>query len=90
MDRLIVKGAVISYSDPHIPVLPKIRHWLHIPTMQSVELTAEFLASQDCVLIATDHTKFDYDFIVRHAKLVVDSRNATKNVKQGREKIVKA
>ena len=51
---------------------------------------AEFLASQDCMLIATDHSAYDYDFIVQHAKLVIDTRNATKNVKQGREKIHKA
>ena len=51
---------------------------------------AEFLAGQDCVLIATDHSAYDYDFIVRHAPLVVDTRNATKDVGQGRGKIVKA
>jgi len=54
------------------------------------ELTPEYLASQDCVLIATVHSSYDYDFIVEHAPLVIDTRNATKNVVQGREKIVKA
>ena len=44
----------------------------------------------DCVLIATDHSAYDYDFVVRHAPLVVDTRNATKNVRLGREKIRKA
>ena len=58
--------------------------------MASSELTAKFLAQQDCVLIATDHTAYDYDFIVQHAPLVVDSRNATKNVKANRDKIRKA
>jgi len=58
--------------------------------MTSSELTPQFLASQDCVLIATDHSAYDYDFIVEHARLVIDTRNATKNVKQGREKIRKA
>ena len=53
-------------------------------------MTAEFLAAQDCVLIATDHSAYDYAFIVRHAPLVVDTRNATRDVKEGREKIVKA
>ena len=52
--------------------------------------TPEFLAAQDCVLIATDHSAYDYDFIVKHAKLVVDTRNATKKVREGREKIRKA
>lgn len=90
IDRLIQKGAVVSYNDPHIPSLPKMRHWPTIPAMQSVELSADFLASQDCVLISTDHSQYDYDFIVEHARLVVDTRNATKAVTKKREKIVKA
>ncbi|HBT78091.1 MAG TPA: nucleotide sugar dehydrogenase, partial [Planctomycetaceae bacterium] len=90
IDRLIQKGAVVSYNDPHIPSLPKMRHWPTIPAMQSVELSADFLASQDCVLISTDHSRYDYDFIVEHARLVVDTRNATKAVAKNREKIVKA
>jgi UDP-N-acetyl-D-glucosamine dehydrogenase len=53
-----------------------------------VDLSPERLASYDCVLIATDHTSYDYDAIVRHAKLVVDTRNATRWVKQDRGKIV--
>ena len=63
---------------------------LHAFRMESSPLTAEFLAGQDCVLIATDHSAYDYEFIVRHAPLVVDTRNATKNVHAGREKICKA
>ncbi|MDR2115778.1 MAG: nucleotide sugar dehydrogenase [Planctomycetaceae bacterium] len=90
IDRLIQKGAVVSYNDPHISFLPKMRHWQNIPAMTSCSLTAEFIASQDCILIATNHTKYDYDFIVHHAQLVVDSRNATQFVKTEREKIVKA
>ncbi|MDR2756473.1 MAG: nucleotide sugar dehydrogenase [Planctomycetaceae bacterium] len=90
IDRLIQKGAIVSYNDPHIPFLPKMRHWQNIPAMTSSPLTAEFISLQDCILIATNHTKYDYDFIVQHAQLVVDSRNATQHVKTGREKIVKA
>jgi UDP-N-acetyl-D-glucosamine dehydrogenase len=81
-------GAAVSYNDPHIPRLPRTRHF-NIP-LDSSPLTAEFLAGQDCVLIATDHSAYDYDFLVRHAPLVVDTRNATKNVRMGREKICKA
>jgi UDP-N-acetyl-D-glucosamine dehydrogenase len=66
-----------------------MRHYPHLQ-MSSQELTAEYLASQDCVLIATDHSSYDYDFIVQHSKLVVDTRNATKAVVSGREKIFKA
>ena len=61
-----------------------------LPAMDSMELTPEFLASQDCVLIATDHSAYDYDFIVKHSKMVLDTRNATKTVAEGREKIRKA
>ena len=80
---------MLSYNDPHVPTLPRTRHHGE-QDMASSPLTAEFLAAQDCVLIATDHTAYDYDFIVRHARLVVDTRNATREVKEGREKIVKA
>ncbi len=56
--------------------------------LKSVDLTPERLASYDCVLIATNHTIYDYDAIVRHAKLVVDTRNATRNVLQHDGKVV--
>lgn len=89
MELLGHGGAVLTYNDPHIPKLPAMRHF-QVPDLASSELTAEYLASQDCVLIATDHSKYDYEFIVRHAPLVVDTRNATKSVSCGREKIRKA
>lgn len=89
LDLLMERGVDFSYNDPHIPKLPKMRHH-DVPAMESQELTPEFLASQDCVLIATDHSAYDYDFIVKHSKMVLDTRNATKNVTEGREKIFKA
>jgi UDP-N-acetyl-D-glucosamine dehydrogenase len=57
---------------------------------ESVELTEENLAKYDVVLISTDHSAYDWDFIVKHSQLVVDTRNATKDVAENREKIVKA
>jgi UDP-N-acetyl-D-glucosamine dehydrogenase len=48
----------------------------------------KMLQSADCVLITTDHSSYDYDFIVKNARRVFDARNATKNVKAGRNKIV--
>jgi UDP-N-acetyl-D-glucosamine dehydrogenase len=89
MDLLRKGHAVVSYNDPHVPRLPKMRHH-DVPEMRSTPLEAGFLASQDCVLIATDHSAYDYDFIVKHSPLVVDTRNATKNVREGRAKIRKA
>jgi UDP-N-acetyl-D-glucosamine dehydrogenase len=58
--------------------------------MESVSLSANLLAAQNCVLIATDHTSLDYAWIVEHAQLVVDTRNATRDVTSGREKILKS
>jgi UDP-N-acetyl-D-glucosamine dehydrogenase len=58
--------------------------------MKSVSLTAAKVKSYDCVLISTNHSDYDYKWIVKNAKLVVDTRNATANVKTGRSKIVKA
>jgi UDP-N-acetyl-D-glucosamine dehydrogenase len=89
LELLRAGGAVVSYNDPHVPRLPKSRHH-ELPEMHSVEITPEFLAGQDCVLIATDHSSYDYDLIVRYAPLVIDTRNATKNVSEGRWKIHKA
>ncbi len=72
MMKLAGLGAEIAYSDPHIPVFPKIRK-CHFD-LSSVELTPETLAEYDCVLLATDHDRFDYDMIGRHARLIVDTR----------------
>jgi UDP-N-acetyl-D-mannosaminuronate dehydrogenase len=58
--------------------------------MSSVPLTEELLRSQDVVLITTDHTAVDYQWVVDHAPVVVDTRNATKNVTRNRNKIVRA
>ena len=88
MELLLRRGAELTYSDPHVPRLPKMRHF-DLPTMTSQELTPAFLQSLDAVLIATDHSAFDYDMIVKHAPLVIDTRNATANVKDNREKIRK-
>jgi UDP-N-acetyl-D-mannosaminuronate dehydrogenase len=88
MDLLLKKGAVVTYHDPHIPELPRMRHWPHL-AMTSSPHTAEFLAERDCVLIATDHSAYDYGFIAANSKLLVDTRNATKAV-ASRENIVRA
>jgi len=89
MDILLKKGAIVSYNDPHIPSLPRMRHYPHL-SMSSESLTAAYLAAQDCVLIATDHTAYDYDFVLKHAKLVVDTRNATKKANCDRSQVVRA
>jgi len=72
MELLRGRGAIVSYSDPHVPKFPKMR--AHAFDLESVPLTAELLASQDCLIIATDHDAFDYDLIAAHAPLIVDTR----------------
>jgi UDP-N-acetyl-D-glucosamine dehydrogenase len=89
LDLLRAAGAIVTYSDPHISRLPSMRHH-DVPDLRSEELTRKYLEGQDLVLIATDHSTFDYDFIVRYSKLVLDTRNATVAVSNGREKIWKA
>ncbi len=72
MEKLRDLGAVVAYSDPHLPVFPKLRE--HRFDLTSVPLTRESLAVYDCVLLATDHDRFDYEMIKDSAKLIVDSR----------------
>ncbi len=88
MDLLRRSGAQIRYNDPHIPRLKPGRK--HQYRMESTELTAEVLVEMDAALILTDHSAYDYEFIVRHSGLVIDTRNATKDVREGRDRIVKA
>ncbi|PWG02092.1 nucleotide sugar dehydrogenase [Sphingosinicella humi] len=72
MEKLRDLGAELSYSDPHIPVFPETRE--HHFTMTSVSLDPETLKSYDCVLLATHHAAFDYDMLLEHAPLIVDTR----------------
>ena len=72
MELLLAKGAELAYSDPFFPSFPKMRK--HQFELQSVELTAESVASFDVVLLATDHDAFDYELISGHSKLLIDSR----------------
>lgn len=72
MDLLQDKGALISYSDPHVPVFPRKRNY-HFD-LQSVSLNSQTLASYDCVVLATDHDRFDYALLLQHVRLMVDTR----------------
>jgi UDP-N-acetyl-D-glucosamine dehydrogenase len=72
MELLRARGALLDYTDPHVPVFPKMRH--HAFDLRSVPLTASVLETYDAVVVATDHDAFDYDLVARHAALLVDSR----------------
>ena len=79
------RGAAVSYHDPHIPRFPRMRK--HSITLSSQPLTRATPAAADCVLIITNHSTYDYDFIVRHSQCVLDTRNATRGVTADRERI---
>ena len=81
------RGATVDYNDPYFAQLHKMRHYDY-SQKRSVPLDPKTLASYDCVLIATDHSSYDYASIVEAAQLVVDTRNATRRLLRGREKIV--
>ena len=89
MELLGALKAELSYVDPHIPVLPDMRSF-EVPDLQTEQLTAEYLASLDAVLISTDHTVFDYQLIADHAGLVIDTRNAMAQTDDAKARVVKA
>ncbi len=80
MELLQAKGALVSYSDPHVPLFPAMR--AHHFDLHSVDLSAESIQQYDCVVLATAHHAFDYDLIAKHADLIVDTRGAFKQYKQ--------
>lgn len=88
IELLREEGAKVDYNDPYIPYTHKQRE--HDLKMKSKPLSAPMLRRYDVVLIATDHSDYDYTWIVKNSQLVVDTRNATADVKVGRHKIVKA
>jgi UDP-N-acetyl-D-glucosamine dehydrogenase len=89
MELLCERGAVLSYSDPHVPILPKMRSF-DVPALSSQEISAGYLESLDCAVIATDHSAFDFEVIVAGSKLVVDTRNATNGIDAPEGRIWKA
>ena len=89
MSLLQDKGANLSYHDPFVPRLHKMRNY-DFSELSSRELSEELLWEQDAVVIATNHTNIDYPWVVEHSPLVIDTRNATRGVWEGREKIVRA
>jgi UDP-N-acetyl-D-glucosamine dehydrogenase len=84
MRMLIEKGAILSYNDPFVPTLK-----MNGNTLKSVELTSANIESQDCIIILTDHGAYDFRRIIAASKLVVDTRNATKDLQQFKDKIIK-
>jgi len=72
MELLEEKGAIVEYTDPHVPVFPTMRE--HHFDLSSVKPTPEKIAKYDMLMLATDHAKFDYEMFQQHAQLIIDTR----------------
>jgi UDP-N-acetyl-D-glucosamine dehydrogenase len=81
---LIEKGAILSYNDPFVTTLR-----MNGKTLKSVDLTPTNIQTQDCIIILTDHSNYDFRRIIAASKLVVDTRNATKDLQEFKDKIIK-
>ena len=75
LERLLGKGAEVVFHDPYFPQFPSMRHYRHLE-VSPVDLTEEEIKKADVVVLATDHSSFDYPWISRHARKIVDTRNA--------------
>jgi UDP-N-acetyl-D-glucosamine dehydrogenase len=84
---LTARGAKIDYNDPYFPQLHKMRHY-NFAGMKSVPLDPKAIAGYDCVLIATDHSSYDYQMIAEAAQMVIDTRNACRRITRHRNKII--
>jgi UDP-N-acetyl-D-glucosamine dehydrogenase len=87
IEQLTLRGAQVDYNDPFFPQIPKLRHY-NFEGMKTMPMDSKSLATYDCVLIATDHTTYDYSMIVESSQLVVDTRNATRRIARHRNKII--
>ena len=86
LEELHDLGAELTYHDPHVPVVPRMRK--HDIRLTSQPLTPEYLAAQDCVLIVTDHSAIDWNLVCQSSRLVVDPRNALGKVPGKHEHVI--
>ena len=91
MELLKEHGAEFDYHDPFIPVIPSTREHEEFIGMKSIDLSEKNLKDYDAVLISTDHTNIDWEKLVNNSSLIIDTRNALKNIEQSNNyKIIKA
>jgi UDP-N-acetyl-D-glucosamine dehydrogenase len=83
------RGFTLSYFDPHVSGYVSHRYG-RLPGIEVPELSDDVFLDADATLILTDHDLFEYDRIVQLSKIVIDTRNATRNVLTNREKIILA
>lgn len=89
IELLTEYGADVSYSDPFVEQIPKTRHQ-QIGSLHHSPLTPEYLQQQDCVVVVTDHSTVDYEFVAAHSSIIVDTRNVYGAISQTAATIVPA
>jgi UDP-N-acetyl-D-glucosamine dehydrogenase len=91
IELLVERGAKVLYHDPYIPEFRVGRDVFHKEDLllKSIPLTEEVLEESDCTLIVAGHTSYDYDSVVAHSRLVVDTVNATRNVVDADDRVIK-
>jgi UDP-N-acetyl-D-glucosamine dehydrogenase len=88
IEKLEALGAEVDYTDPHVPATHKMRR--HDLNRASVPLSPQSLANYDAVLIATNHSAYDWQMIADHASLIIDTRDAMRHVSGRRDHIIQA
>jgi UDP-N-acetyl-D-glucosamine dehydrogenase len=86
IEQLRRRGAAVEYNDPYFPTVGRGRHY----DLNMTSVPLDSIGAYDCVLIATDHSDYDYEQIARDSQLLVDTRNATRRITEASllEKIV--
>lgn len=87
IEQLLEREAVVSYHDPYVPRIPRLRSWPDLPPLESIPLTGETLAASDVVLLVTDHSCVDDELVLHHAQLIVDTRGVYRGESR---KVIKA
>jgi len=91
IELLLAQEVQVTYNDPYVPQFKIGRDVFYRDelTLRSVDLSEKLLAEHDCTVIVAGHTSYDYAWVVRHAPLIIDTVNATRDVSEGREKILR-
>jgi len=87
IQQLVKMGAHVDYHDPYVPTVPPTRSWPGHPDLKSQDLTPDFVASRDAIVLVTDHPTVDYEMIAKHADLIVDCRGVYRG---SRTNVIKA
>ena len=90
INRLEQKGAKVEFYDPYIPKIPPTRNYSHLSGKESIDWDCGLLSSFDVVVICADHDQINYQELTEHSKVIIDTRNATAKINEGRSKIIKA